>query len=467
VNITENKIELSILEFLKKYKITKENSILIAYSGGPDSSALLWAFSILQKSIGFNLSALYVNHGIRPCSEIENEISIIKEFVIKCNVELHIVNIEYGLIEKNAKRQGQSIEELAREYRYEAIEETMGSINADYVALGHTLDDQLETLIMRFFQGSGVHGLEGIPEIRGSIIRPIISIQKDSLLEYLDIKNLSYSTDKTNNHSIYLRNKIRLELIPVIADIFPGFKGSLVNFAKKAKYVNAVLDKNTNNKYLNKTDNGIPWFSWNVFKDLSAYEQSELIYKSWDLWKEKPFKRLPFKFITNLIGINSNSLSKILLEGYDCQLIKDKDRIFWKRVVVVSIKKSYLRVVTIGDNEIYPGFNVRCFNNFELMKDRIWFNRDKIQFPLIIRSRNAGDFLGLSEGKKTIKKILNEWCVKPSDRWKIPIIEDRTGIIAVLGRPFGHRNRIADKYKNYSVDKDLIVISAGYMENLK
>nr|MDA3938830.1 tRNA lysidine(34) synthetase TilS [Spirochaetia bacterium] len=192
--------------------------------------------------------------------------------------------------------------------------------------------------------------------------------------------------------------------------------------------------------------------------------QVEIIYKSWDLWENRPFNRLPYKFISNAIGYTHSNASNILLDGYNCRLIRDKERIIWKRVVVVSSKKSYLSLITVGESELFTGFYLKVEENTEFRKDMIWFSRNKLSFPVLVRSKISGDRIHLTEGIKTLKKLFNDWGVLPEDRWEIPVIEDRRGIIAVMGKPFGYSNRIALKYKNCSENSEKLLISVNYME---
>ncbi len=214
------------------------------------------------------------------------------------------------------------------------------------------------------------------------------------------------------------------------------------------------------------TENGDSWFFKSDYINLPEYLQVEIIYKSWDIWENKPFDRLPYKFLSNAIGYTSGKASNIILDGYNCRLIRDKERLIWKRVVVVSDKKSYLRVITVGEYELFPGFYLKIEEKSEFEKDVIWFNREKLSSPLLVRSRISGDRINLAEGIKPIKKLFNDWGVMPDERWKIPVIEDRKGILAVIGKPFGYSNRIAFNYKNCRENTVNLVISANYMENI-
>lgn len=466
MSITVETLELNIINYFEKYNISDSSIILVAYSGGPDSSALLWLLDSIQRHLGFSIQALYINHGIRSRQEMSAEILKIKRFTEKINIKIDFENIESGLIKKESQKSGRSIEELAREYRYLLLEKKKIEINATYIAMGHTLDDQLETLIMRFFQGSGINGFGGIPGKRDYIIRPLLGIEKKDLKEYINKNHIPFVIDRTNLDPVYLRNKVRLNLIPVISDIFPGYKKTLGIFSDKMNIIRTELNKNTSDLDVSLTKEGDSWFKREDFCKMSTYYQVEILYKSWDMWKNKPFERLSYRFLNGAVGFNFENGSKILLDGYSCRLIRYKEMIIWKRVVVVSQKKSYLRLITVGENELFPGLYLNVEENTELLKDStVWIDREKLKSPLIVRSKMPGDRISLAEGLKSLKKLFIDWGVVPEERWKIPVIEDRTGIIAVMGKSLGYSNRIALNYKN-CLNNNKFVFSAYYMESM-
>ncbi len=467
MNITGKTIKIKVFNFLRKYGISDKSKILIGYSGGPDSSALLWILNDIQKSLGFSLHAVYINHGIRSEKEMSCEYIQIKKTVSELNLPLHIRDIAQGEIASESKVTGRSIEDIAREYRYRLIEEIKKGIDASHIAMGHTLDDQFETLIMRFFQGSGIHGLAGIPEKREYFIRPLMMLEKREIMEYINSNSIPYVVDKTNLDTVYLRNKVRLKLIPVISEIFPGYRKSLSTFSEKMDSIRSVLTSNNPPLDVELTNEGDTWFYSALFFAKPDYQQVETLYKSWNMWENRPFDRLPYRFISAALDYNPVGGSNILIQGHTCQLLHHKEKIIWKRVVVVSSKKSYLRVVVEGDQEIFPGFTIRVEEMNKFPEDTVWFSRENLKDPVIIRSGMSGDSIHLVEGLKTIKKLFSDWSVLPEDRWKVPILEDRSGIIAVLGRPFGFNNRIAVTYKNSSSDNKKLVISASYMEKHK
>ena len=124
-------------------------------------------------------------------------------------------------------------------------------------------------------------------------------------------------------------------------------------------------------------------------------------------------------------------------------------------------------MIVEGDQEIFPGFTLFVSEINEFSEDTVWFSKENLKNPVIVRSRMPGDSIHLVEGLKPIKKLFGDWGVLQEDRWKIPVVEDRSGIIAVLGKPFGFSNRIAVTYKNYSSDIKKLVVRASYMEKHK
>ncbi|MCF6336316.1 MAG: tRNA lysidine(34) synthetase TilS, partial [Spirochaetales bacterium] len=288
MSITEKTINNRVFDFLTQHGINKNSSILVAYSGGPDSGVLISILTDIREIMGYSLNAVYIDHGIRSRTEMIAEYNHIKKN-FKTEVTIHIKHIPSGKIALDSEKTGRSVEDLAREYRYRIFEELKKEIGASHVATGHTLDDQLETLIMRFFQGSGIHGLSGIPDVRESYIRPLLTVEKQEILEYLSINKISFVTDKTNLSNIYLRNKIRHKLIPVIRDVFPGYRSSLCSFSEKMDAVRAVLERTVPSLEIKVNKDGDSYFSYSDFVDQPLYRQIDTLYKSWNLWETKPF----------------------------------------------------------------------------------------------------------------------------------------------------------------------------------
>ncbi|UER67929.1 tRNA lysidine(34) synthetase TilS [Borrelia sp. BU AG58] len=217
-----NNIKERIESFYAKNKLNR-GRVIVAFSGGADSTALLLN---LREYLNNDIVALYFAHYIRPEWEQSRELDHIERFCNFYGISFQIKHCSVD-IKKEARGLRMSVEELARKYRYDAFLEALRENEAIYVALAHNRGDQFETLVMRFFQGSFLDGLAGIPIVNGSIIRPLLDVSREEIEEFLSLNKIVCSVDSTNGEDLHLRNKIRNKLIPVVDEIFEGYQKSL------------------------------------------------------------------------------------------------------------------------------------------------------------------------------------------------------------------------------------------------
>ena len=203
---TKEIIEEHVLNYLIKHKIPAESRILTAYSGGPDSTAMTAVLAELP-GYSFKITAAYFNHRLRPPDELAAEEQIIMNQTEKLGVDCIIGSAAGNEIKKAASTAGLSIEEAARNARYSFLEDTRKKLGADFIALGHNLNDNTETMLMRFFQNAGTGGLSGIPEKRNYIIRPFYGVTRNLIEDYISENKLEISIDGTNLEKDFLRNK--------------------------------------------------------------------------------------------------------------------------------------------------------------------------------------------------------------------------------------------------------------------
>ncbi|MDZ7698397.1 MAG: tRNA lysidine(34) synthetase TilS [Deltaproteobacteria bacterium] len=190
--------------------------VIVAVSGGPDSVCLLDILFRLRDVFGIHLVVAHLNHGLRPDVDAEET-----RFVASLADALSIpfVTEKTGDI---AGHGGGSLEEKARKMRYAFLERVRRKKAAQKIALGHTRDDQAETVLMRLMRGSGSSGLAGIPPVRDqTIIRPLIELTREEVRRYLDARKLKFVFDASNQDTTFLRNHIRLNLIPALKAVQP------------------------------------------------------------------------------------------------------------------------------------------------------------------------------------------------------------------------------------------------------
>lgn len=212
-NITlEDKVYNTIID---NNLIENNDKIVLGVSGGPDSmcmfNVLLSLKDVLKKEndIVYDLIVAHINHGIRQ--ESDGEALYVKEFCEKNNIKFYYLKTN---IKELSKENKMSEEMCGRQVRYEFFDKILKKENATKIAVAHNADDNVETIILNLSRGTGIKGLTGISYKNLNIIRPILDIYKEEVLKYCSEKNLEPKIDKTNFEEIYLRNKIRLSVIP-------------------------------------------------------------------------------------------------------------------------------------------------------------------------------------------------------------------------------------------------------------
>jgi tRNA(Ile)-lysidine synthase len=209
-------------------------TVLVAFSGGADSTALLYLLSCLTPAWGLRLHGLHVDHGLREGSGREAEAA--QSLGQRLGVSIDVVRV-------TVSRRG-SLEEAARAARYATLEAHADRLGACRIAVGHTADDQAETVVMRLLERAGERGLAAIPPVRGRIIRPLIAVRRAALVALLEEAGLGWMEDPTNVDPRFVRNRIRHELLPMLAAAHDGdLVPALTRVARRARGVVEALER--------------------------------------------------------------------------------------------------------------------------------------------------------------------------------------------------------------------------------
>lgn len=195
--------------------ITKGDTVIVALSGGPDSVCLFDILYSLREKLEIGIKAAHFNHKLRGQASEADE-KFVRKLCVSYKVELFVSSMENKINNKNVS------EETAREARYAFFSKILKSGRGDTkIALAHNSKDLAETFLMRIIRGTGLKGLKSIPSQRENFIRPLLKFSRDEIIGYLEDRNIKYRTDKSNLDTKYLRNKIRLELLPKLTKINP------------------------------------------------------------------------------------------------------------------------------------------------------------------------------------------------------------------------------------------------------
>ncbi len=215
-----------------------EKTLLVAFSGGADSLCLLDILKKLSAKYGFKLAAGHLNHNWRG-EESKQEAERARQYCLFNNIEFHCETLPENL---------PHTEEEARNQRYEFLNRLAGKVSADAILTGHTLTDNIETVLYRIIKGTGINGLKGIPEVRYQknglpIYRPLLQIARDETVKYCEDNNLEFNIDSSNANQKYLRNKIRLSLIPELKTYNKDVENALIRLSQTAKDAEIIVEE--------------------------------------------------------------------------------------------------------------------------------------------------------------------------------------------------------------------------------
>jgi tRNA(Ile)-lysidine synthase len=224
-----------VSETIKKHNlIQKKDKILVAVSGGPDSLALLLKLASLRNTLGLTLHIAHLDHGLRKDSQ--KDAFFVKKWADKLSIPITIERLSL----KESKVKSFS-EEFLREKRQDFLIKTAQKIKADKIAFGHNLDDQAETVLMRLLRGTGLSGLSGISPLRTiagvTFIRPFLETSRREIENFLKQKKATPRLDPTNRQTLFFRNKIRHNLIPLLKQRYnQNIVELLANLAESVSY---------------------------------------------------------------------------------------------------------------------------------------------------------------------------------------------------------------------------------------
>ena len=204
-----------VLAFLRTQGVQAWAKAIVGLSGGADSVCLLHVLQSLD-ALPLHLTAVHVNHGLRG-EEAARDERFCRQFCETLGVEFCSVHV--GVPAESAKT-GEGHEACGRRLRYEAFRKAAGEDG--YILTAHTADDNAETVLMHLLRGTGLSGLGGIPPVRGNILRPLLSCTRADVERYCAKYDLTYMTDSTNESDLYLRNRVRREVLPVFKSMNPS-----------------------------------------------------------------------------------------------------------------------------------------------------------------------------------------------------------------------------------------------------
>ena len=203
--------------------------VLVAVSGGADSTSLLTVLHNLSARLGIQLAVGHFDHRLRDTSHIDRR--HVEVAAAKLGLPFHHGE---GDVMARADRHGETVEEAARKLRYQYLFDLADEIRADRIATGHTRDDQVETVLMRILRGTGTRGLAGIPDRRGRLVRPLLGLTHLQLVNYCRDHHIPFVEDPLNRDKRFTRNWLRFELLPSIRKYYPNVGENLLRLSRNS-----------------------------------------------------------------------------------------------------------------------------------------------------------------------------------------------------------------------------------------
>ncbi|MBQ6234629.1 MAG: tRNA lysidine(34) synthetase TilS [Clostridia bacterium] len=414
--------------------VSERDGVLVALSGGADSVALLLELMKLQKNGRIlRVEAAHLNHAIRK-GDADADEAFCAELCERLDIPLHAERID---VPRLAKETGVSLELAARNARYAFLERIRADRDLDCIAIGHHRDDQAETLLLHLLRGSGTDGLVGMRLRSGRLIRPLLYTDKTEILAYLSERVQSYCTDETNFETYATRNRIRLNVIPVLETVNPAAKKALsdaaAHIAEDSDYLNALVADaekmcGTNRKKLSALPRPI---RLRVLRN-----------------------RLPY---TDFTAADLERLDALLLG-------QTGDVATLKNGVIAWLDATELRIGR-EDPEPYstpiPGTGIVKMPHGTLSVERVeqavipcggfeaYVDADRLQGEVIARNPRKGDRftpLGMT-GTKLLSDYLTDRKVPRFER-SMPILCDENGVVWVAGHTIDERMRVTADSKH-------------------
>jgi len=435
--------------------------VLVAVSGGPDSTALLLLLAGLADSWHLTISAVHINYGLRGKESDEDE-SFVSTLCRKVGVRL--VTRQAGLL----KRRGQSsVQAAARDFRYKVMRDVAEDIGADRVAVGHTVDDQAETVLMWMLRGAGLTGLAGMPFVRnGLIVRPLLSISREEVLRFLTDEGVPYREDASNRSSRYLRNRIRMELVPLLRRLAPAAIENVVRQAELLRAEDQWLERETaeqSRAFIFPDQAAGHRIDPLKFRAAHVALQRRMIRRLWRLYD--PQRRAPTsrvvetarRFLLRAKPGQGLTFRQVVLRR-ECDWIEVCPRLQVTEKVACAVQAGSPITVGVPSTVRWGGtdtqFHVQVMRKAAAASllaspslSRAVLDADRVAGALVVRGWQAGDRIapsGMAGRRKKLQDLFTDLKIPRPARAAIPVIADDKGILWVAGVRQDERCRVRE-----------------------
>lgn len=445
----------SVATFVRENNLLHQHDrVIAAVSGGGDSLALLHLLHSLD--LDLKLLAVYINHQLRP-KEIRQEINTVKKVCRTLNIQFVSRTVNVPL---HIKSTGCSPEEGARILRYTALEQTRRAFNGSAIAVAHTADDQVEEFFIRLIRGSGMKGLSGMSPVSGKIVRPLLLEKKSDLLHYLQSNNITFCLDSSNFDPVFLRNRVRLELLPGLEKQFnPSIRTTVLQCMDILRTDNEYLEEAADKAYQKSvtTDSDTLKLSTTHLQTCHPAIARRILEKCfWKMSIRPDFKKIVTLLDFTRTGNNGGEIH--LSDGVRVE--KHQNFLLFSRPLPKgklrgSMEPHSFSPLTVLQPGSYPVPELNlCLHlhedkEFSGKHNTLYVDMESFTFPLVLRPPHKGEkFRPINApGRKKISRILSERKIEQKRRPGFPVLAsvETDRIIALPGLAIAHETQITEK----------------------
>jgi len=443
-------IEQKTLKFIQENNLIQNNDkILVAFSGGADSAFLLSFLKSFSELLKIKICAVHINHNLRGKEAVADQ-EFCRSFCRNIQVDFYTETVD---VKSFAAQNKTSVEEAARELRYKVLQKIAQKQNCSKVATAHNIGDNSETMLFNFLKGTGIAGLKGIPLCRDNIIRPLLPIYKNEIINYLKEQKINFVIDSSNLETDFKRNYIRNMIIPLIKEnLNPSFESALLNSGTIFSSAEKIIDKHLEkfiNEFVKITTSSVEIKS-TFFSKENNYLFGELIKRVVKKGFNSDITFSDCKTIVNLAFNHKgtrNYLSKNLI------VVREKETL----VILRNIEETEITPIEIYDNGQYEINGQKIFvekvsnkSKIEFLPEYEFLDFDKISGNLIIRRWKNGDKfkpLGM-KGFKKVADFLSEQNVKSQSKRNQLVLENDNNILWVVGLRIDDRYKVTNETRN-------------------
>lgn len=396
-----------LLSQLRKYQMVSSGErVVCAVSGGADSVALLWAMYLLKDKLNIRLEAAHFNHGLRG-EESDRDEAFVRDFCRGYGIPCHV-----GRGEVKAGKKG--LEAAARDARYGFLY----SLDAK-IATAHTANDNAETVLMHLVRGTGLKGLGAIAPVNGRLIRPMLTVTRDEVMDFLAQYHLSHVEDSSNGADAFLRNRLRHHVMPLLQQENPRLVQNLSAMAMELRQDELALQQQICVQQALDVEQ---------LRQMPRSLRSRTLCAFLELHGVKEPERTHVELAEQLVFSDNPS-------AYACFPGK------------VQLRRCYGHLVCADQSQPIPEQHIPQSGTAELTSLGLRIICDRGEAPerdkncfavkpaggMILRSRQSGDEIRLAGGTKSLKKLFIDNKIPAQERDRIPVLADDMGVLAVYG----------------------------------